>query len=269
MKRFCAVLCALVCLCALTIHTSAQVTFDPGRVDAIFTIAKELDPYCEGEIKATDVIANAHRVILSSNVPNKDNLLELSQRLRGLNQSLHHLYRNYPNHMVGKPPSFNLIAALYSSARLLRFDPEAAQAFVRDSFKKQRNTTSPQPVAQDSRKVSKADRFLTISTATRSLIKRSDESILQVSVGGDGGDGWVLIVEVARGTATQYARTVGDNALYIMELKFAEFGPANFKVEVQRAGTPWDSKKYVSTIWKGIKRKGSQKVEWEQVLSDR
>ena len=79
---------------------------------------------------------------------------------------------------------------------------------------------------------------------------------------------WHLIVEVARNTATAYARTVGENALYIMERKFAEFGPADFDVVVQRAGTPWDSKTYVSTIWKGLKRKGERRIQWEQVIGE-
>ena len=120
--------------------------------------------------------------------------------------------------------------------------------------------SAPKPI-----KRSWIPRFEQVAPVTRKLIKRSDDTILEVSVGGGSGM-WHLIVEVARNTATAYARTVGENALYIMERKFSEFGPADFDVVVQRAGTPWDSKTYVSTIWKGIKRKGERRIQWEQVI---
>ena len=123
----------------------------------------------------------------------------------------------------------------------------------------------PSKAAGQRPKQSWIPRFEQIAPVTRKLIKRSDDTILEVSLGGGSGM-WHLIVEVARNTATAYARTVGENALYIMERKFSEFGPADFDVVVQRAGTPWDSKIYVSTIWKGIKRKGERRIQWEQVI---
>ena len=238
--------------------------------DSVLKIVAELDPYCENGAKAVDLISNAHQMILASKASNKENMLELAQRLRNLTNDLHRLYRNYPQHMRGKnPPAFNLIAALYASSRAtLLFPPDRVQAAVLDSFKKERvQKIKPKPKIQPKPKSSWGDRFQQLAGPTRALIKRSDDTILQVSLGGGSGM-WHLIVEVARNTATQYARTVGDNALYIMEHKFAEFGPADYEVEVQRAGTPWDSKTYVSTIWKGIKRKGERRVQWEQVIGD-
>ena len=122
-------------------------------------------------------------------------------------------------------------------------------------------------IANQQPKPSWTSQFNQVSPVTRKLIKRSDDTILKVSLGGGSGT-WHLIIEVARNTATHYAKTVGDNALYIMEHKFAEFGPADFEVEVQRDGTPWDSKTYVSTIWRGVKRKGDRRIQWEQVIGE-
>lgn len=129
--------------------------------------------------------------------------------------------------------------------------------------------SEPKPKVQSKpqAKSSWGDRFLELADSTRKVIKRSDDTILEVSLGGNGKP-WFLIIEVARNTATQYARTVGDNALYIMERKLAEFGPADYDIKVQRAGTPWVSTTDVSTIWKGIKRKGERRVKWEQVIGE-
>ena len=96
------------------------------------------------------------------------------------------------------------------------------------------------------------DRFLQVSERTKKLIKKSDDTVREVALEGTSGI-WRVIVWVFKDTATQYARTVGGNALHIMELSFAEFGPADYKVEVRRSGR---------TLWKGIKRKRERRIQW-------
>ena len=129
-------------------------------------------------------------------------------------------------------------------------------------------SVTPDKLRKKSQPKTKGELFQELAGQARRLIKKSNENILDVGVGGDGSGGWILIIEVSRGTMTHYAKTVGEDSLYILQKKFAEMGPADYEVTVTRAGTPWKAHRYVSPIWRGIMKKGARKVQWEQVIGD-
>lgn len=128
--------------------------------------------------------------------------------------------------------------------------------------------TKPRPRPTIQKTSSPGDRFLPVANSTRKLIKQGHENVLEVSIGSLPAEGWLLIIEVSRGTPTQYARIIGNDSLYVMTRKFSVFGPADYEVEVMRPDVPWDTKKATSLIWKGVLKKGERRAKWEQILGE-
>ena len=214
-------------------------------------------------------LAAVHKLMMEAGLDAEEGILKSSNNLYRLTVEI------TTSKKEGKAACTELWT-LYVSMRRGGFPPDhvigAIKAFVTNTQKairpKAKKATPPKPTTQQRRYKSKDKFFLEAAGQSRKLIMQGHENILDVGIGGDGADGWVLFVEVSRGTPTQYAKTVGDDSLYILAKKFADFGPADYEVTVTRAGTPWESKTYASPIWRGKLKKGARKVHWEQIIGE-
>ena len=101
----------------------------------------------------------------------------------------------------------------------------------------------------------------------RLAIKNSDDSVVEVSLGGSGGienRQRTIFLEVLRGTSVFHAKELGENAVRIVERLWSDKAPADYTIVVSRTGPPVRSSRESEerTIVEGSKGRFESDISW-------
>ena len=99
----------------------------------------------------------------------------------------------------------------------------------------------------------------------RLAIKNSADSIVEVGIGGTGGEGnWGIYVDVLHGTSVLHAMELGENAVRIVERLWSDMVPADYTIVVSRTGPPARSSHEVSerVIVEASKGRFESDISW-------
>ena len=102
----------------------------------------------------------------------------------------------------------------------------------------------------------------------RLAIKDSDDRIVEVSLGGQGGIGnrqRSIYLEVLRGTSVLHAKELGENAVRIVERSWSDMEAADYTIVVSRTGPPVLSSRESDEriIVEGSKGKFESDISWK------